>query len=114
MSTTQRLSITQNWQQVSTGNVTLAGCNTAAIYHVYVGEQPPAPQSAFISDPLLAPTEYNFNAPVWVKLNVTNQLDEVDLIVMGAYGHSSLRRFFIGSNTTAMLEQTRVPLLMLR
>ncbi|WP_336660264.1 universal stress protein, partial [Enterobacter asburiae] len=38
----------------------------------------------------------------------------VDLIVMGAYGHSSLRRFFIGSNTTAMLEQTRVPLLMLR
>ncbi|MBD4611658.1 universal stress protein, partial [Xanthomonas citri pv. citri] len=27
---------------------------------------------------------------------------------------SSLRRFFIGSNTTAMLEQTRVPLLMLR
>lgn len=83
MSTTQRLSITQNWQQVSTGNVTLAGCNTAAIYHVYVGEQPPAPQSAFISDPLLTPTEYNFNAPVWVKLNVNNQLDEVDLIVMG-------------------------------
>lgn len=40
--------------------------------------------------------------------------NDMDLIVMGAYGHSSLRRFFIGSNTTAMLEQTRVPLLMLR
>jgi nucleotide-binding universal stress UspA family protein len=40
--------------------------------------------------------------------------NNVDLIVMGAYGHSSLRRFFIGSNTTAMIEQTRVPLLMLR
>jgi hypothetical protein len=81
--TTQRLSITQNWQQVATSNVTLAGCSTSAVYHIYVGEQPPTAQSAFISDPLLAPTEYNFNAPVWVKLNVTNQLDEVDLIVMG-------------------------------
>lgn len=40
--------------------------------------------------------------------------NDMDLIVMGAYGHSSLRRFFIGSNTTSMLEQTRVPLLMLR
>ncbi|WP_336475097.1 universal stress protein [Escherichia coli] len=38
----------------------------------------------------------------------------VDLIVMGAYGHSSLRRFFIGSNTTAMLEHASAPLLMLR
>ncbi|ELE6496154.1 universal stress protein [Enterobacter kobei] len=42
------------------------------------------------------------------------EVNHVDLIVMGAYGHSSLRRFFIGSNTTAMLEQTTVPLLMLR
>ncbi|ECC7843041.1 universal stress protein [Salmonella enterica] len=40
--------------------------------------------------------------------------NDMDLIIMGAYGHSSLRRFIIGSNTTAMLEQTHVPLLMLR
>ncbi|WP_414057855.1 universal stress protein, partial [Staphylococcus aureus] len=38
----------------------------------------------------------------------------INLIVMGAYGHSPLRRFFIGSNTTAMLEKTQIPLLMLR
>ncbi|BEN41725.1 MULTISPECIES: universal stress protein [Serratia] len=38
----------------------------------------------------------------------------INLIVMGAYGHSPLRRFFIGSNNTAMLEKTKIPLLMLR
>ena len=40
--------------------------------------------------------------------------DDINLIVMGAYGHSPLRRFFIGSNTIAMLEKTQIPLLMLR
>ncbi|HBE3007751.1 TPA: universal stress protein [Escherichia coli] len=37
-----------------------------------------------------------------------------DLIVMGAWGHSRLRRFFIGSHTTSMLAESRHPLLMLR
>lgn len=37
-----------------------------------------------------------------------------DLIVMGAWGHSRLRRFFIGSHTTAMLAESRHPMLMLR
>jgi len=37
-----------------------------------------------------------------------------NLIVMGAWGHSRLRRFFIGSHTTAMLAESRHPLLMLR
>ena len=37
-----------------------------------------------------------------------------DLIVMGAWGHSRLRRLFIGSHTTEMLAESRQPLLMLR
>lgn len=40
--------------------------------------------------------------------------NQIDLIVMGAYGHSRLRRFFVGSNTTEMLSKTTRPLLMLR
>lgn len=40
--------------------------------------------------------------------------NEIDLMVMGAYGHSRLRRFFIGSNTTEMLSDSSQPLLMLR
>ena len=38
----------------------------------------------------------------------------IDLTVMGAYGHSQLRRFFIGSHTTEMLSESRQALLMLR
>ncbi|HHY2906920.1 TPA: universal stress protein [Enterobacter roggenkampii] len=39
---------------------------------------------------------------------------DIDLTVMGACGHSRLRRFFIGSHTTEMLSESRQPLLMLR
>jgi len=40
--------------------------------------------------------------------------NEIGLTVMGAYGHSRLRRFFIGSHTSEMLAESRQPLLMLR
>ena len=33
---------------------------------------------------------------------------------MGAYGHSRIREFFIGSTTTTMLHRCKTPLLMLR
>ncbi|WP_158972847.1 universal stress protein [Paraglaciecola sp. L3A3] len=38
----------------------------------------------------------------------------IDLIVMGAFAHSKLRQFFVGSNTTKMLEQSEVPMVVLR
>lgn len=36
------------------------------------------------------------------------------LIVMGAYGHSRIRQFLVGSNTTNLLIHTKVPLVLLR
>ncbi|MHB1213557.1 MAG: universal stress protein [Thiobacillus sp.] len=39
---------------------------------------------------------------------------EIDLIVMGAYGHSRIREFLIGSTTTKLVRQSTVPLLLLR
>ena len=38
----------------------------------------------------------------------------IDLIIMGAYGHSRIRRLLIGSTTTAILRQSVVPVLLLR
>ncbi|MBU2883472.1 universal stress protein [Psychrosphaera sp. B3R10] len=38
----------------------------------------------------------------------------IDLVVMGAFGHSKLRQFFVGSNTIKMLERIAVPLIVLR
>jgi nucleotide-binding universal stress UspA family protein len=39
---------------------------------------------------------------------------QIDLIVMGAYGHSRIRQFLVGSTTTGMLRNTECPLLLLR
>lgn len=38
----------------------------------------------------------------------------IDLMVMGAYGHSRIRQFLVGSTTTQMLRTTMTPLLLLR
>ncbi|HUH36529.1 MAG TPA: universal stress protein [Spongiibacteraceae bacterium] len=38
----------------------------------------------------------------------------IDLLVMGAYGHSRIRQFLVGSTTTSMLRTTTGPLLLLR
>ncbi len=38
----------------------------------------------------------------------------IDLLVMGAYGHSQIREFFVGSTTTKMVRTCPVPVLMFR
>ena len=38
----------------------------------------------------------------------------IGLMVMGAYGHSRIREFFVGSNTTRMISKSHIPLLLLR
>ncbi|WP_339723030.1 universal stress protein [uncultured Paraglaciecola sp.] len=40
--------------------------------------------------------------------------NDVGLVVMGAFAHSKLRQFFVGSNTIKMLERCDVPLIVLR
>jgi len=38
----------------------------------------------------------------------------IDIMVMGAYGHSKIRQFLVGSTTTSMLQASKTPLLILR
>ena len=40
--------------------------------------------------------------------------NKIDLMVMGAYGHSRIRQFFVGSNTSKMIGSSKIPLLLLR
>ncbi|MDP2409200.1 MAG: universal stress protein [Pseudolabrys sp.] len=40
--------------------------------------------------------------------------DEIDLLVMGAYGHSRIRSLVIGSTTTEMLRLCKVPVILFR
>ncbi|KGK11772.1 universal stress protein [Vibrio navarrensis] len=42
------------------------------------------------------------------------QQHQLGMIVMGAYGHSKLRQFFLGSNTTRLLAESHVPMLLIR
>lgn len=39
---------------------------------------------------------------------------DLDLLIMGAYGHSRIREFLLGSTTTRLMRTTRSPLLVLR
>ncbi|MBK1834620.1 universal stress protein [Roseibacillus ishigakijimensis] len=39
---------------------------------------------------------------------------QADLLVMGAYGHSRIRRFVIGSTTTALVRECHIPVLLFR
>lgn len=39
---------------------------------------------------------------------------DIHLLAMGAYGHSRLRQFFVGSTTTHMIMRSPIPLLILR
>lgn len=39
---------------------------------------------------------------------------ELDMIIMGAYGHSRIRQFLVGSTTTNLLRQSPVPILLMR
>ncbi|MBT4963319.1 MAG: universal stress protein [Francisellaceae bacterium] len=38
----------------------------------------------------------------------------IDLLVMGSYGHSKIRSFFLGSTTTTLIQKTDIPLLLFR
>jgi nucleotide-binding universal stress UspA family protein len=40
--------------------------------------------------------------------------DGIDLLIMGAYGHSRIRNLIIGSTTTAMIRDCKVPVLLFR
>ena len=47
-------------------------------------------------------------------LHQYQQEHHIDLLIMGAYGHSRIRQFIVGSTTTAMLSKAKCSLLILR
>lgn len=51
-----------------------------------------------------------------VETAISNYVDlaEIDLLVAGAYGHSRIREFFIGSTTSELLRRCRIPVLCFR
>lgn len=73
---------------------------------------------ALVTESLMAA---NFNVvtavcqgEVQTALEIYQLEHHIDLMVMGAYGHSRIREFFVGSNTTKMISKSHIPLLLLR
>ncbi len=42
------------------------------------------------------------------------KVEQIDLLVMGAYGHSKIRNMIVGSTTTQVLRSCKIPVLLLR
>ncbi len=63
---------------------------------------------------------HNVTAHLLPNDNVVDALTQfqaqhnIEFKVMGAYGHSRIREFFVGSNTTKMIATSTVPILILR
>ncbi|MDX1634118.1 MAG: universal stress protein [Marinobacter sp.] len=47
-------------------------------------------------------------------LHAYQEEHDIDVLIMGAYGHSRIRQFLVGSTTTKMLETAKKPLVILR
>jgi nucleotide-binding universal stress UspA family protein len=48
------------------------------------------------------------------RLCAYRQAHAIDMVVMGAYGHSVIRRLLVGSTTTCVIRNAKVPVLLLR
>ncbi|SEL78917.1 Nucleotide-binding universal stress protein, UspA family [Colwellia chukchiensis] len=51
---------------------------------------------------------------IYPQLIQYQQNNAIDLIVMGAFAHSKVRQFFLGSNTMRMIENCQTPLIVLK
>lgn len=61
-----------------------------------------------------AVTTATIEGEVQAALSQYHRDNNIDLMVMGAWGHSRIRQFFVGSNTTRMLSHSDITLLLLR
>lgn len=91
-----------------------------ACHLVMVGDESAArkQQAQQASDKLRAAgfdvIQYLAEGDVQQVLNGYQKENNIELLVMGAYGHSRIRQFFVGSNTTKMLSSSDISLLLLR
>lgn len=73
-----------------------------------------AEASSRLSNAGFAVTTEMLEGPVVESLIHYQSEQAIDLTIMGAYGHSRIRQFLVGSQTTKMLSSSQTPLLLLR
>jgi nucleotide-binding universal stress UspA family protein len=87
---------------------------------VFAGRDAPEPRRA-LEEASRALEDAGFEAPTAIvegdpedALPRYQAREEIDLLVMGAYGHSRIRRLFLGSTTSNMIRRCTVSLMVLR
>jgi nucleotide-binding universal stress UspA family protein len=91
-----------------------------AVTLVFAGKETSAIQKA-LSDATATLKAGGFDAQIVIEsgepekvLAQITSTGSQDLLVMGAYGHSRVRSFIIGSTTTEMLRSCKLPVLIMR
>lgn len=89
-------------------HLVMAGANTSA------SEAQMASAAAILRNAGFTTTVTIVGGEPETVLHQYQQQHHIDLLVMGAYGHSRIRQFIVGSTTTAMISQAKCSLLILR
>ena len=54
------------------------------------------------------------DGPIFESLQQYQRAQSINFLIMGAFGHSKIRRMFLGSNTIRMIQSASIPLVVLR
>lgn len=73
-----------------------------------------AAEAKLADDSFSAVIEVIDSASVDESVTAYIEKHNIDMLLMGAYGHSAIRRFFLGSTTSAQIAKTKVPVLLFR
>lgn len=110
-------SVTQNMLDTLIGSPLLKGlpCHLVAVNNTSLDRGPELQAAA----DKLTKAGFAVNAKVLrgemqSELQRYQQEHAIELMVMGAYGHSRIRRLFLGSNTTDMVSASSIPLIIVR
>ena len=110
-------SVTQNVLDTLIGSPLLKGlpCHLVAVNNTSLDRGPELQAAA---DKLIkagfAVSATVLQGEMQAELQRYQQEHGIDLMVMGAYGHSRIRRLFLGSNTTDMVSASTIPLIIVR
>lgn len=89
-------------------HLVMVGAGTAELRALLAHAHQTLESSGFTTESVILPGETES------VLSHYQQQQGIELMIMGAYGHSRIRQLLIGSTTTQMLRKTTIPLLLLR
>ena len=90
-------------------------CHLVTIKHKHAGQQEKFEQAVRrLTDAGYSVTAEYLEGNIFQQLFDYQRQHEVEMLIMGAFSGTQLRQFFVGSNTLKMLENSSVPVLVMK